>query len=274
MDNNFSQDWDRFLREAGELEKQVDAEAVAENPNYNPEQTDDPVVNLNTEQARVLCNRISGKKGNGEAKAKIGYISYVQDIGDPTGEEEAAKTYTELPNTTITVLPYFRLPELFYTVDIVFPSSDCEAIKKFWANFEQYRKKELSAGPTELPVFYVNAQEDLSPEELKETEEIMICGITNPMLAYITRSNPGQPAEEIREEDGTLLGGNIIRMLVPSDNIVFQFIDKENFDILSDSYEDEWTDTVPEESSKEKKRIESPEELLNIPPGYYDMDEE
>ena len=75
MDNNdFSQDWGKFLEEAKELERQAEEEAMEEASSF----VDAPstLINITSEQEKTLSNRISGRKSSGEKKANVSFFSY------------------------------------------------------------------------------------------------------------------------------------------------------------------------------------------------------
>lgn len=267
MNNDeFTQDWGKFLEEAKELEEQAEEEARAEDPNYAAAQQNN-VVGLSIQQARILCDRVSGRKENGEKKANVAYVSYIERAG--MGTPSVINEPADLRSATVTVLPFSSIPQ-FYTIDIEFPSPDDMDLKKFWAVFEKYRKNELGAKATEIPMFYVNIQENLSEDELINAEDVLLCCFYNPLLAYLTRSNPEQKAPEEVTEQNEIIGGNIVRMLVHTDCVNFHLMDKGDFMVL-----DETPVEIIENNAKEENLSPVDEEPdIIIPPGYYDMDED
>ena len=282
MDNQFTQDWSKFFNEAEEEAKKAEQEAAEEqgmdDSSFSPA-TEDRFYALSTDQVRTLCRRISGRKANGEKASVAGYLSYLDRKG--VDVLNTLEPPTPLKDGVVTVLPSAQLPD-FYTVDVEFSDPKSEEIKKFWATYEKYRHDELVAKPTETPVFYINLEENLSEQEFNAAGEIIICGIANPILGYITRTSPTMNAEDSVSMDGDIIGGNVIRLLVHTDMLTFRMISKEEAPFLNpDLYSYGKPFVAPPEPQKEEPKdpeqqaIEEDEtfkSLLSVPPGYYDMD--
>ena len=121
-------------------------------------------------------------------------------------------------------------------------------------------------------MFYINAQESFTKEEHDKADSALIFSAYNPLLTYITRSNPGQKVKEVVAESGEVVGGNILRMLVHTSCINFHLVDKEIL-FTEDTSDTELADRKDTDAAG-NDLSEDPYEGIVIPPGYYDMDED
>lgn len=263
MDNKNMPDFSKMLAEVEAEEAKLAEEAAKENIDYDvnvPKQ-----IQLNENQTRTLCQRLSGLDNLGNKKATVGYLAYIDNSAGTVMPNELP---IKLSEAVASAVPNAQLPD-FFTVDVLFPSEDSMELKKFWAVLEKHRMDELNAGVGQVPIFVLGLEENYTKDDDKE--DILTAQFINPLTFYISRTSPSQKVEEFASSEGEKVGGNMVRILFHSNTINFSLMSKENAILLSNP-----EDIIETKEEETKEEPESIEDILgiSIPAGYYDMDDD
>ena len=191
----------------------------------NVVQEENGAVLLTRERIAEFSKRLSGKDVNGLSKATVSYQTYaIEDPEDSTGKTQIHNLHHA--SLEISYDPYN--PE-YYIVDVIFQSPDEQELKMLWGRLQQFKRK-LTANPDKTWVFYFNALESGSVDATNtiDNDTLLTCNIFNPLVFYLTREVPNMLAEEHEsknafvEEITDLMGGNIVRMVVPVELVTYE----------------------------------------------------
>ena len=104
-----------------------------------------------------------------------------------------------------------------------------------WARLQKW-KREIA----ETPIFLIHLLERGSVSSKTDTPDTLVeCNILNPILFYLTREIPTQPAEEITLENGEIIGGNIIRLLLDMSLVTFEISETDTREIKAEVLREE-----------------------------------
>lgn len=183
--------------------------------NLYEEELDGSVV-VSDEAVAAFMAAVSGVGPGGAPKATVSYQSYA--IEDDEDSERRTAIHT-LSKASVE-LSYSKLTPDFYVLDVVFPSPESAELKFLWGRLQEHKRNESLHGDKTW-VFYINILEVESLEGAREGRAVAMVNVINPLLFYITRSEPADEVEE-RLRDGELIGGNIVRMLLASPLVTFE----------------------------------------------------
>lgn len=209
--------WDEYYNTDFENEPEETVTPEEENTTV----MEDGTIELTESLFNDFINRLSGiNPETGYAKAEIAYQAY--DYNAPETDPDKARVYT-ISNAAIYVARNKRFPQVF-TVDIVFKSSEDTELKLLWGRMQKHMRNQTETSDHTW-ILYFNILERASVSNQTETtDSLLTMNIYNPILYYITREVPNQRVSETIV-DGELLGGNIIRMLVPAELLTFSIND-------------------------------------------------
>lgn len=162
------------------------------------------------ESMKDFFERISGKNIYGEPKAHISYQTF--DIDDDE-ESKDKQTIYYLTNATCH-LSFDKMNPQFLSFEIRFHSCDDTELKLLWGRLQRHLKNEQEH-PEKTWIFYFHLLEKESvSSDIAQDDTLVIGHIMNPLMTYITRELPSMLSEEFIYQ-GDLMGGNIIKMLIP-----------------------------------------------------------
>lgn len=173
---------------------------------------------LSREEIGEFIKEISGKTSDGESKVVISYQTYA--IEEPEDSMDKERIYT-------TSKPHIELSinmqdPRFYIMDIIFKSWDDPELKLLWGRLQRF-KKNMTEDIEKNWVFYFNILERASvTQQTLERDTLLIVNAFNPTLFYLTREVPDMLVQDILSGNGDMQGGNIIRMLIPTELLSFQ----------------------------------------------------
>lgn len=162
-----------------------------------------------------FCNRLSGKN-EGNSKAEVMYQSFAleDDI-----ESRDRKTFYNLSNCVVNI-SRSRLYPQYVSLDLIFGSSDDPELKLLWGRLQRQKKNEQEH-PEKTWIFSFTIVERASVIGSYGVQPVLAAYLNNPLMTYITRELPSMMAEE-RIYNGELVGGNIVRMLIPAEYVSFE----------------------------------------------------
>lgn len=176
---------------------------------------------LSREEIGEFIKRLSGKTPEGESKVIISYQSYATE--EPEDSVDKERIYS-------TIKPHIELSidmqdPRFYVMDIIFKSWDDPELKLLWGRLQRF-KRNMTDNIEKTWVFYFNILEKASvSQQTLERDTLLVMNIFNPTLFYLTREIPDMLVQDTLSGNGDMQGGNIIRMLVPTELLTFQVTD-------------------------------------------------
>lgn len=191
----------------------------------NAVQESNGAVLLTRERIAEFSKRLSGKDANGLSKATVSYQTYA--IEDP--EDSIGKTQIHNLHHASLEISYDPYNPEYYVIDVIFQSPDEQELKMLWGRLQQFKRK-LISDPQKTWIFYFNALESGSVDAVNtiDNDTLLTCNIFNPLVFYLTREVPNMLAEEHEsknafvEEITDLMGGNIVRMVVPVELVTYE----------------------------------------------------
>lgn len=195
----------------------------------NPE--DDPREQLTELQVIDLCKRFSGVDVNNNNAAIVSYQCYNYDENKT---DDRCDIIYQASRARVD-FSYDPMHPEFATLDLVFPSFDDQELRLMWARLQKW-KREIS----ETPIFLIHLLERGSVSSKTDAPDTLVeCNILNPILFYLTREIPSQPAEEITLENGEIIGGNIIRLLLDMSLVTFEISETDTGEIKAEVLREE-----------------------------------
>lgn len=197
-----------------------------ENINQSTQQEENNAQNenmtyLSREEIGEFIKRLSGKTPEGESKVIISYQSYAME--EPEDSVDKERIYS-------TIKPHIELSinmqdPRFYVMDIIFKSWDDPELKLLWGRLQRF-KRNMTDNIEKTWVFYFNILEKASvSQQTLERDTLLVMNIFNPTLFYLTREIPDMLVQDTLSGNGDMQGGNIIRMLIPTELLTFQVTD-------------------------------------------------
>lgn len=179
-----------------------------------------PQQELTREMLAEFMRRFNGRDADGAPKVVVSYQTYA--IGD--AEDADKKIYTA-PKAAIEISANHAYPD-FFVVDFIFRSYDEPELKLLWGRLQKFKNNQAMHAEKDW-IFYLNILEKASVHyQTDVTDMLTTAHIFNPELCYLTRETPNLLVSDNRNQDGELVGGNIIRMLVPSKLLTFTVDDQ------------------------------------------------
>ena len=193
--------------------EQTETEDSAKQAEPSNEQND-PRIQLDDTQICNFCKRFSGFDASGKNSSIVSYQCYNYNENNPDPKQEviyqASRARVEFS--------YDALQPEFATLDLVFPSYDDQELRLMWARLQKWRRE-----IADTPVFLIHLLErDSVSLQTAENDDLIECNILNPIIYYLTRELPTIPAEDVINEKGEVMGGNIIRMLIDMRLVTFE----------------------------------------------------
>lgn len=206
------------------IDSQTETE-VQEEVATTPLQSD--IAYLTREQIVEFTKRLSGRNEDGSGKVELSYQTYaMEDAEDSPGKEQIfhiSKACVELSTDA-------KNPG-YFCMDIIFRSYDEPELKMLWGRLQRF-KKQIATDSHKLWIFHFHMLEKASiTAQTLDRDTLLTCNALNPLVFYLTREVPNMLAEE-REVGGDLMGGNIIRMIIPTELVTFQITDEVDTSLL------------------------------------------
>ena len=192
--------------------------------NMDTENTDfaeDTPTELSRAELAEFTRRLSGRNEDGESKVILSYQSYaIEDEEGSVGKETvytSSKCHVELSLDV-------NNPQ-YFVMDIVFRGYDEPELKMLWGRLQKF-KRSVATNLEKTWVFYMNLLEKASISKRTDQGDLLFTAdIINPLLFYLTRETPDFLCTETRSDEGELYGGNVIRMLIPTEFVTFKIRD-------------------------------------------------
>lgn len=206
--------WDEFYTEATDTTPTEPVAAI------------DEVAPLDTEGMWRFCQRLSGKQEGVETtKSIVTYQTYdaatrPEDLPDP-----ACERIFSLENA-IADLSYDPLNPGLALLTLTFPSYADSDLRLFWARFTRFRQKETGSEEVKehyIPVFLIHLFErDASSSRESAPETYVEANLVNPILCYLTRQLPADASTEQLNDNGEVIGGNVVKCLFSMSLVQFE----------------------------------------------------
>ena len=222
--------WDEYYNEATN-------DMIENHTIENTSETSDHVIELSDEQLADYIRRLSGiDQTTGFAKSEISYQAYnLSDENDINQE----RVYS-VANAAVQISRNSRYADLF-VVDIIFKSADDTELKLFWGRLQKHLQNQSQYANQDW-IFYINLLERASvTQQTHKQDTLLTANIINPLLCYLTREVPNQAIHDT-EIDHEMLGGNIIRMLVPTTLLTYAINDAIDTNELKGEVQREFED--------------------------------
>lgn len=177
---------------------------------------------LSREDIKVFLNAFSGINEYGESKSILSYQTYdaTEGFNDPNKEQ-----IYSTQNAHIELSFDANNPD-FFVMDIIYRGYDDPELKMLWARLQNF-KRNTRLNPEKTWIFYFNLLERDSVSMDAEVKDILhMANVFNPTLFYLTRETPDYLAIDMKNMDGELCGGNVIRMLIPIQFVSFDVTDE------------------------------------------------
>lgn len=168
-----------------------------------------------------FCMALSGKDENGDSNSVVSYMSYA--LEDP--EDSIQRTSIYGAKNASVELAFNKQDPRFFILDIIFKSYDDPELKLMWGRLQQF-KRNWVAHPDKTWIFYIQLLErhGVSIQTI-EKDKLVTGNLFNPTFYHLTREVPNYLATENVSADGELYGGNVIRMLIPTELVDFEISD-------------------------------------------------
>ncbi len=174
---------------------------------------------LTMEQTAEICRCFSGKLASGLSASILNFQCF--DGKDIRSKEVGERIY-QLPSAVLDIAPSSAYPG-FFSVDVSFQSSNAPELRMLWLHLQRFRTA-LKDNPDSEPIFYLSAlASDTVSRTGEENDALLLAHICNPVMAFLTRSEPTvEASDEEGKLDGIRQGGNVVRMLVPNEFVRFE----------------------------------------------------
>lgn len=180
-------------------------------------------THLSMEEIKDYCCRLSGKNAFGDSKALVAYQAFAAE--EPEDSRDKQTIYT-ISKATVDMSYCINVPG-YLKVDIIFNAYDDTELKLLWGRLQRAKKNEQEQ-PDKMWIFHFNIMERASiSDDTEVNDTVFIAHVINPYMVYLTRETPTTVAED-RLVKGELLGGNVIRMLIPVELVQFESSDQYN----------------------------------------------
>lgn len=221
-------DFSRYFKEDSDgkklSEEKVDPVA-SENELEAVEQREDGTIYLTRKDIVNFTRRLSGKDIDGFSKTSVSYQSYA--IEDPDDSMNKEQVYY-LNRASIELSNDVNNPE-FFVMDVIFQSPDEPELKMLWGRLQKF-KRQITNDPDKTWIFYFHILENASVSvDTAAKDTLLTCNVLNPLVFYLTREVPNMLAEDkaavhnqFDTEKVDLMGGNIIRMVIPAGLVTFE----------------------------------------------------
>ena len=177
------------------------------------------------EELRSFFQRMSGKNEFGDGKASISYQTYAFDDDDNSKDKETIYQISK----AMCNLSYDQKNPQFVSFEIAFNSYDDTELKLLWGRLQRHLKNE-QAHPEKIWIFYFQLMERSSiSSNLGDNDTLYIGHLFNPVMFFLSRETPTTLAEDF-VSNGELVGGNVIKMLIPLE--LFQFEVSDDYDTV------------------------------------------
>ena len=167
----------------------------------------------------TLCNflnNLSGVDSQGNPKSLVSYQMF--GLNEPEDSVNKKAIY----NINRAEL-YFSISKQhpdYIKMDIKFFAYDDTELRLLWARLKKFDRIEVE-NPNEDYVFHFTVMgNDIAINE-NGSETVTFGHFMNPAMSYLTRETPTSVAED-KLVDNELLGGNVVRMLIPLKLVAFQ----------------------------------------------------
>ena len=171
------------------------------------------------------CAKISGKDADGKPLVTISYQCYALEDDENSPSKQVSYTLTT-PWTQIWV---DKLNPGYVGMDIAFRSFDDAELRLLWGRLNRHIRN-MSKEPEKTWIFYIKILENASLSVV--SKEVSMVHAMNPSICFITRETPTMQANNSESEYG-LQGGNIVRMLIPSDLVNIEVTPNEELDLAT-----------------------------------------
>lgn len=176
---------------------------------------------LKPEEIAKFCMALSGKDENGDSNAVVSYMSYA--LEDPEDSMQRNSIYNAR-NASVE-LAFNKQDPRFFILDVIFKSYDDPELKLMWGRLQQF-KRNWVAHPDKTPVFQIILLQRSSVSvQTLENDRLLTGHIFNPIYFNLSREVPNYLATENVSADGELYGGNMIRMMIPTELVNFEISD-------------------------------------------------
>ena len=194
-------------------------EQNTQNASENKEQNIE-TSGMTIENVKQVFNRLNGwNEETGQSKVAVSYQLFAMD------DAEDAPSRNQIFTTckpAIQMCFDSHIPG-YFGLDIIFRSANEPELKLLWGRLQQFRRS-IAAHPEKEWIFFMSILESSTISlQTKEEDTPFVVRAFNPLMAYLTREVPEMQTDDIETAEGEMIGGNIIRMIIPSEFVQFEY---------------------------------------------------
>ncbi len=169
-------------------------------PSEMPE--DGILHSLGVADIKRFCGDLSGND------VSVSYRSYDYDPEEEKDIDEMS-AIKDIEGA-VTNISYDTLNPSVMLLDIIFKEAGANDIKLMYASLNSWRGR-MSREGNLVPIFQIHIEND----------DVSLT-LVNPLIWYLTRQTPVSYAKDEADENGNIIGGNIIRLLVNMELATFE----------------------------------------------------
>ena len=182
---------------------------------------------MTIEDVKNVFERMNGwNPVTGQSKVAISYQLFAMD--DPEDAPSRNQVFSTC-KPAIQMSFDSHIPD-YFSLDIIFRSANEPELKLLWGRMQQF-KRNTAYQPEKEWIFFMNILESDTISLQTENEDIpFVIRAFNPLLSYLTREVPEMQVDDTESPEGEMIGGNIIRMIIPAEFVQFEYC--KNVDTL------------------------------------------
>lgn len=198
----------------------ADLQQNTQNENSNESKNAMNTGEMTIEDVRKVFERMNGwNPVTGQSKVAISYQLFAMD--DPENSQSRNQVFSTC-KPAIQMNFDSHIPG-YFGLDIIFRSANEPELKLLWGRLQQF-KRSTSVHPEKEWIFFMNILESSSISLQTEKEDTpFVIRAFNPLLTYLTREVPEMQVDDTESTDGEMIGGNIIRMIIPAEFVQFEY---------------------------------------------------
>lgn len=194
---------------------------VAEQNENETEQQNMPesAYDMTIGDVKTVFERLNGWEDTGYSNVTISYQSFAME------DDENAPSRNQIFTTTKAAIQLCfdtHIPG-YFGLDIIFRSANEPELKLLWGRLQQFRRN-IATHPDKEWIFFFNLLENSTITMQTDTEDVpFVVRAFNPLMFYLTREVPEMQVDDVQTADGEMVGGNIIRMVIPAQFVQFEY---------------------------------------------------
>lgn len=217
MDDTYMYDgekpWEEALKAANKerIEEKTEVRDVTE---IEEEKT----TYLMPSEIAQFCMALSGKDEQGNGKSVISYMFFAAE----DDEDSVPRNAIYGASNASVELSFNKQDPRFYLLDIIFRSYDDTELKLMWGRLQKFKRNWIEH-PEKTWMFHIHLLEKKSVTvQTIERDRLVMADIFNPTYFNLSREVPNYLVPDTISSDGETYGGNMIRMLIPTELVSFE----------------------------------------------------